>query len=344
MSSGPLVSIVIPVLNGESCIRNSIGSALGQTYHNIEVIVVDNGSSDKTCEIVSKLCAEDERIRLVYSGRTGVSHARNVGIDAAKGNCVTFCDADDRMENGMISALVGYMSLAHVAAGGMMFDTIDSRTHRPLSSVPRQVRSEVSGSGAELLDVIEELWDRNYLQSCWSKLYSLDFIRTNCIRFDEKLSSCEDLAFVLDCLAHGAKLVAIPEICYHYLRSTNVTNSSRYKYDMTDQMQSVAERVASFYRVVLRRPGSSACAGWIVWLLVVAINNAAKNPGGLTAARQSIADAFGRRVFSTAVSQTHIFPNAYSRFVVYFGTNRCYVIVAVLAWLRDWVRSWRIAR
>lgn len=344
MTSRPLVSVVIPVLNAESCIRDSIGSALGQTYRNIEVIVVDNGSTDGTCEIVRGLSAADERIRLIYSGRTGVSHARNVGIDEACGSYVTFCDADDRMEKGMIASLVSNMRSAHVVAGGMLFDSIDVSHRRVLASVPRQVRSEISGSGLELFDMFEELWDRNYLQSCWSKLYSLDFLRSNCIRFDERLSSYEDLSFVLECLAHGAKFLAIPEICYRYLRSSNVTNSSRYKHDMTDQMQNVAEKVTSFYEKTFRHPWSSACAGHVVQLLVVSINNAAKTPSGLAAARQSVADAFARRVFSTAVLRARRFPNAYSYLVAHLGVRRCYGIVTVLARLRNLIRGWHIAR
>ena len=78
MISEALVSIIIPALDAASVIRNSVESVLRQTYSIIEVIVVDNGSSDGTCEAVQELTQLDGRVRLVESGRTGVSSARNM--------------------------------------------------------------------------------------------------------------------------------------------------------------------------------------------------------------------------------------------------------------------------
>ena len=341
--SEDLVTIVIPVFNAESVIRESISSALKQSYHNIEVVVVDNGSTDQTCAAVHALSREDERIRFVESGPTGVSHARNVGIDTAQGKYIAFCDADDLMEADAIATLLKHAAYADVVAGGMSFDSVNVN-RKIVSSSLKQVGEPVNIRGKCLQDVFEYLWKSNYLQSCWSKLYSLEFIRNNDIRFDEKLSSYEDLVFVLDCLSSGAVFVAIPELCYHYLCAPVGTNWSKYRLDKTEQMQYVAKCVGSFYEKTLCNFESSDCAEHIIQLLVVAINNAQRTPGGWHSAKMAIADVFNRKIFAEAIIHATNYPNRYSQLLVHFGANRHYLVVALLAKLRNMIRGKYVAR
>ena len=342
MNTEPLISIIIPAFNAATVIRRSVISALGQSYTNIEVVVVDNGSSDDTCSIVRKLSHEDCRVRLVESGRTGVSRARNVGIDSAKGDYIAFCDADDEMEPDAISSLLGYAREADIVAGGMSFDVVDEG-RKTVSSSTRQVDSLVKACGVKLGAYFEGLWTSNYLQSCWSKLYSHDFIRRSGVRFDEGLSSYEDLAFVLDCLSEGASFAAIPNLCYHYALSTSETNSTRYKPDMTDQMEQVSARVVSFYEEVLGKHGDASCSEHIVQLLVVAVNNAQNTPGGGREARAAVADVFARRIFAEAVSAATTYPNGYSRLICTLSLRQRYGAILLLARFRNWVRSVRVA-
>lgn len=342
MNERLLVSIVIPAFDAASVIRRSVASALGQSHPNVEVVVVDNGSRDGTCDVVRELSRGDGRVRLVDSGRTGVSRARNVGIEAARGDYIAFCDADDEMEEKAVSILLGYAQEADVVAGGMSFDVIDAE-RGVVSSSARRVHFPVSARGREMSAFFEGLWTSNYLQSCCSKLYSIDFLHRSGARFDEELSSYEDLSFVLDCLSHGARFTAVPELCYRYLRTTSETNSTRYKPDMTDQMENVAERVVAFYETVLERDGDASCFEHVVQLLVVAVNNAQKTPGGGKAVRSATADVFARRVFAEALSTATTYPNRYSKLVCALASRRCYGAVGFLARFRNRVRSVRVA-
>src|SRR3989344_5838995 len=95
MSDAPLISIVIPVYNGEAFIEETLRSVLKQTYRNLEVIVVDDGSKDRTALIVKKVVAEDSRVRYLYKENQGQSAARNHGLGEAKGEYVSFLDADN---------------------------------------------------------------------------------------------------------------------------------------------------------------------------------------------------------------------------------------------------------
>ena len=341
--AGPLVSVIIPAYNAESTICRAIESISSQSYQCVEIIVVDNGSSDSTREVVSGLLHEDERIRLVEAGRTGVSNARNVGIEASKGDYIVFCDADDEMERGALSHLLEHRSDGEIVAGGVSFDVIDAEG-KVVSSFPRRISASVRVRGRELSEHFEVLWARNYLQSCWAKLYSASFIRQTGVRFDESLSSYEDLTFVLDCLSSGARFVAIPDICYRYLRSVSETNSTRYKPDMTDQMQRVAERVVTFYKEVLGRCGDPSCSEHVVRMLTIAVNNALKAEGGICAAERAIADVYSRPVFRDATLSATTYPNRYSYLLVRLGAGKHYVAVALLARLRNWIRSMRVAK
>ena len=343
MAGEAFVSVVIPALDAGAVIRNSVTSVLGQSHTNLEIVVVDNGSSDDTCDIVRELSRVDSRVRLVESGRTGVSRARNVGIEAARGDYLAFCDADDEMEQDALSSLLGKVSAADIVAGGMSFDVINGRREN-VSSWARQVAIPLSARGGELGELFENLWDNNYLQSCCSKLYSVDFLRKNCVRFDEGLSSYEDLSFVLDCLARGASFAAVPDICYRYLRSASGSNSTRYKPDMTDQMERVSERVVSFYEEVLGRYDDDSCTEHVVQLLVVTINNAQGVSRDMRAQQLAVADALSRDVFKKAVSNAVIYPNRYSNLVCWLGSRGRFGLVVLLARIRNLVRSKRAAR
>src|ERR1051325_8284367 len=93
--TAPLVSIIVPVCNGESSIGDALASALGQSYQNVEVIVVDDGSRDRTGEIVESIARRDGRVRLVTQDNRGVAAARNRALADATGELVAPLDADD---------------------------------------------------------------------------------------------------------------------------------------------------------------------------------------------------------------------------------------------------------
>jgi len=106
-----LVSVIIPIFNGESYIKEAVDSVLSQTYKNIEVIIVDDGSTDRTGEIVKDIIQHDRRIRYIYQENKGQSAARNTAIDNAKGKYIAFLDADDVFLPTKIEKQVSYMEL-----------------------------------------------------------------------------------------------------------------------------------------------------------------------------------------------------------------------------------------
>lgn len=338
----PSVSVIIPALNAALSIDRAVESAAAQRDCSIEVIVVDNGSVDGTCDAVREISRTDSRVRLIESGPTGVSHARNVGMDAARGDYIVFCDADDEMERGALSLLLEHSDEVDIVAGGVSFDTMDAEG-KVMTSSPRRLKTSVVARNASLGEIFEDLWANNYLQGCWSKIYSAEFIRKSGVKFNERLSSYEDLSFVLDCLSHGASFKAVPNICYRYRRSTSETNSTRYKSDMTDQMRIVSELLVEFYSNVLGRGGDPSCAGHVIRMLTIAVNNAQKSPGGARAAKEAVADIFAQPVFRDAALSVAVYPNKYSHLLVRLGVRQRYGSIVLLANLRNWIRSIRVA-
>ena len=98
-----LVSVIIPVLNGETRIKKCLESIINQNYKNVEIIVVDNGSQDSTTNIVNDLQKKDTRIKQYLCKEKGVSNARNFGIQKASGDYIMFVDADDTIDKDMVT-------------------------------------------------------------------------------------------------------------------------------------------------------------------------------------------------------------------------------------------------
>jgi len=106
----PLISIIIPAYNAESTIESTISSALSQTYSNIEVVVVNDGSIDTTENVLISKFGNDSRVRVITQMNQGVSVARNTGIEQSAGEYIVFLDSDDYLENSFVSTLVSLIS------------------------------------------------------------------------------------------------------------------------------------------------------------------------------------------------------------------------------------------
>lgn len=106
MSNDPLVSVIVPVFNLESYIEKTLRSIMAQTYRNLEIIVVDDGSADRSAEIVTRLQNQDPRVQLIQQKNSGVVLARRAGVDHAKGEYIGFVDGDDMIDKDMYAFLL----------------------------------------------------------------------------------------------------------------------------------------------------------------------------------------------------------------------------------------------
>lgn len=198
-----LVSIIVPVYNVEQYIRRAVDSLLAQTYSNIEVILVDDGSPDGSGGICEEYAAKDNRIRVIHQKNGGVSHARQTGLDAATGDYVIHIDPDDWIEPNMMEAM-----LAKALETGADMVTCDYYQN------DRRFRQEYGDTSECLRKLIN--WEA--AQYLWNTLIRHDFIKQHNIRFTpDWLCRNEDLLFIIRALAAGAKITHIATPYYHYI-------------------------------------------------------------------------------------------------------------------------------
>ena len=214
-ASRPRVSVVIPAYNAARYLRRSVGSALAQTLPDLEVIVVDDGSSDATSELALALAAADPRVRLLRNeSNLGVSVARNRGIEAARGEWVAFLDADDAFLPERLDRLLAAGEDADVvsddvyrveADGTTAWSTLRRRPLPPLElDAPRWLRAA---------DVFR------YHLGILVPAVRRRFLQQQAVRFEPTLSIHEDGLFCLDLLLHGARWLQVPEGYYLYYPS-----------------------------------------------------------------------------------------------------------------------------
>lgn len=210
----PLISVIVPVYNGRSYLESCIASIEGQTYSPVEILLIDDGSTDGTDRICKALAERNPAIRLFRLADEGVSAARNRGLQEAKGEYVSFVDADDRILPHTLETLYQVMEDTQSDVSGCSF-CCWSRQEQWLElqkEKEEQLESKQQGRGVvktyhALPYLKEEILKGN--SRCWSKLYKRSLLADHYFRTN--LSIGEDMLFLVDLLP---KLTQIAETTY----------------------------------------------------------------------------------------------------------------------------------
>jgi len=227
--TNPLVSIIVPVFNNEKYVGECIRSILDQDYTNIELIVVDDGSTDNSSIIIKQSITADNRARLISRKNGGVSSARNAGLDAAKGDYLFFVDSDDQLDPSCISYYISLIQKhsADCAIVPMPLKFVDGDSiTAPIDPGDDYVINGKDGAKMMLLYKI--------VISSWGKMFSKELINENKIRFDEELAYGEGFYFSILCLLN-AKTVAIGHKKVYRYRLDNTSSAmTKYKKRLVD--------------------------------------------------------------------------------------------------------------
>ena len=233
MLKNPKISIIIPAFNAENHIKQAITSALMQSYKNIEVIVVDDGSTDNTVKVVSSFT--DKRLKLLENKQNrGVSYSRNRAIKEASGNWVALLDADDWYAPDRLEKLVPmtFSENADLLADNFYF----VREHE---SSPWSTFLLENGKTFETIQQIsptdfiksEDPSGKSFSFGFTKPLIKREFLLDHGIQYDENLQLGEDFSLYLDCLLHEAHFFFTPEPYYYYHnREFSLTNVTNLKY------------------------------------------------------------------------------------------------------------------
>jgi len=217
------VSIIVPVYNGEKYIKRCSDSILSQDYPELELILVDDGSRDRSWEIMQAVAAADCRVKAIHQENGGVSSARNRALAEASGTFVQFADVDDWLPMDATKLLVREMEAqsAELAVGDF-YRVVDGNVSEKGSIETSGVLSLQQYANAMMLAPADL-----YFGVLWNKLYRRDIIERCGIRMDENISYSEDMIFNLEYLLH-VKSVAIlkaPVYYYQYTKGSLVDQS-----------------------------------------------------------------------------------------------------------------------
>lgn len=233
----PLISVIIPVYNIEEYISKCIDSVAGQTYRNIEIILVDDGSKDGSGQICDEYAKADNRIKVVHKQNGGLSSARNAGLDIAKGDYITFADGDDFIENTTYEENIKYL---------IADDTIDAVQY-PTYFKYGTDEAYISNTPPQRIDGKEALWHAfmtsGYHCAVWDKIFRAGVFKE--IRFPQGLTS-EDIYIIPELFGTIRSAYISEKGCYYYnLRPGSITkNGISYK-----RVKDIVTVYAKIYRI-----------------------------------------------------------------------------------------------
>lgn len=283
----PKVSIIIPVYNCEGYLSACLDSILNQTYESIEIVIIDDGSTDSSGRIISHYKQIDQRIIHIVQENSGPSAARNKGISESKGTYLVFVDSDDTVETNYVEMLLNEMLASNadlVCCGYMDFSKTGVIKHSDFKLQHHVLQIDMmemvcQGTGGVL----------------WSKIFKREIIEKHQLKLDQNLFMCEDLVFVLQYVSHCQSFASIPNYLYKYNRlnqgsiSSNVSTayiqnfitvwkyieeifhsvggSARMKAILADKIQQITIALIELHSKGLREKGLKKVVGSIKELL-----------------------------------------------------------------------------
>ena len=204
-SSTPYISVIVPIYNAEKYLDRCFSTILSQTFTDFELILVDDGSTDGSGEICDRLAQSDARVRVIHKPNGGVSSARNVGIDMAKGEYITFCDADDTADDLWLETFIQNIGDADVCVQNI-------RTISTDNTISYLCVNNCEGKSKR--DFLVAIKDVLGYQFC--KMYRTRILIQNHVRFNTEVHIQEDNIFMLDICKYISSWRCVSESHYNY--------------------------------------------------------------------------------------------------------------------------------
>lgn len=211
----PLVSVVIPVWNGEKTLVRCLESIRQQTWPELEIFVVDDGSTDRTPALLEELAAQDARIRVIRQANAGVSEARNAALPLCRGKYIRFVDCDDTLPADSMATLVRKAE----DSGSDLVLAAYTEVVGPMHHVRALVKREDTVALDEYLAILNRKANSFYCGVLWNKLFRTALVQEQQLRFTSGLSYGEDMLFVCQYLAGAEKISYTRSPVYNYIRN-----------------------------------------------------------------------------------------------------------------------------
>lgn len=206
----PNISVIIPIYNSENFLQNCVESILKQTYEDFELILVNDGSLDNSLEICNIFASQDSRIQVLDKPNGGVSSARNMGINHAKGEFIAFVDSDDVVCSNYLKLLLNNIKNSDISMGAVRLLDVGIDTELSVLNNNYTLNS--------FKENCENTFKGHYINSPCNKLFKKAIIKENALQFRTDMKMGEDAVFVLSYLGKCTKISCFSEVIYVYNR------------------------------------------------------------------------------------------------------------------------------
>lgn len=218
-----LISVIIPVFNVEKYLSRCLDSVINQTYKNLDIILIDDGSSDSSGKICEEYKDKDSRIRVIHQTNSGQAHARNVGINIAKGSYITFIDSDDWIKINFIETLYNYMNLYDIDIVSSRLINSYHKNNKLYYISPRKFPTSILNK----IEALEYLFYRTAITPTpCGRLYKAKLFKN--IRFPEN-KIFEDFAIIYKIIDASNKILIVEYNGYYYYQRLGSTVNSDFQ-------------------------------------------------------------------------------------------------------------------
>lgn len=222
------LSVIVPVYNTEKYLERCIDSIVNQTFKNVEILLINDGSTDNSIEICRRYEKNDERIKLINKQNSGVSETRNIGIENATGEFITFVDSDDEIALNMYEQMIG---AANEKDADIVFCGFKKISDNGISCENIEKLKEVAKGAIEPF-----FYSRDAVMgSVWRAIFRREVVGD--LRFDKNIVYEEDKIFILNFLDKSKKIAVVEDYLYYYYTTGNI--KKRYYDNLFDNRKEV---------------------------------------------------------------------------------------------------------
>ena len=240
------MSVIVPIFNSEAYLDECIQSILSSTLKELEIILVNDGSTDSSGGICDAYAAKESRIKVVHQANMGISGARNTGIKIAVGAYISFVDSDDFIDNQMLYRMHQCAINKQVDIVGSGFIKCDEKG-KPIKHETHPFQTYGRMDEASTFKMLHEVHQTNVLWFVWRNLYSRKLLTENGICFNADLRFAEDSIFNLYALKAAKGFCAIDHCGYHYRDTPSSLTSKKGKTYLVKSLETQFELKKQFY-------------------------------------------------------------------------------------------------
>lgn len=226
MNEGYLVSVIVPVYNVEPYLRKCVDSILNQSYRKIEIILVDDGSTDMSGRICDEYSNKDERIKVIHKKNGGLSSARNAGLEIAKGDYISYIDSDDYVTSLFIEELVGLCIKYNTGISCIGYKEFSSNDEKTVTVISDECKPIIYDDISFIKEIVDSTKSGVITYCVWSKLFRRDIVEK--MKFPEG-KTYEDIMYTTAAIFRAKQCVFKNDKLYNYRIREGSISKSHYK-------------------------------------------------------------------------------------------------------------------